>query len=243
MSAPRFFVNADLAPNRDIVLDPDDARHARLVLRLHAGDDVVLVHDGAAWHAMLTTVSAREVRARVGQRRDEKSGELPVDITVMQALIKGAKFDFVVEKVVELGARHVVPVEFERSYAEAGARKLERWRRIARAAAQQARRRFLPSVEEPRSWEAALRGWRGVARPIVAYEGARLGTFAPAVDRIAEAKELAVAIGPEGGFTDDEVAVARASGCALVSLGPTTLRTETAATALLAAIAARKGWW
>jgi 16S rRNA (uracil1498-N3)-methyltransferase len=243
MSAPRFFVEEVCETGRDVSLDREDAGHAHRVLRMREAESVIVVRDGAAWDAVLTHIDASGARVKVGAKRDEVGGELPVAVTVMQGLAKGSKFDFLVEKVVELGARRIIPVRFERSYADASDLKLERWRRIARAAAAQARRRHVPMVDQPVAWTHALAQWRTAPAPIVAYEDAPPHTLAAALKDVCDTAHLAIAIGPEGGLTDGEVEAAKDNGCALVSLGPTTLRTETAALAMLAAIAARCAWW
>jgi 16S rRNA (uracil1498-N3)-methyltransferase len=240
---PRFFVEEVCETGRDVRLDRDDAGHAHRVLRMREGDSVIVVRDGGAWDAVLTEIGASGARAKIGAARQESGGELPAVVTVMQALTKGSKFDFVVEKAVELGARRIIPLRCERSYADASDLKLERWRRIAKAAAAQARRRYVPVVDEPAQWAEALADWHGVPAPIVAFEGAPAHTLAAALKDACDAAQLAIAIGPEGGLTDDEVEAARANACALVSLGPTILRTETAALALLAAVAAHCAWW
>jgi 16S rRNA (uracil1498-N3)-methyltransferase len=243
MSAPRFFAGTECKAGDHIELRHDDAHHAIEVLRMRRGDPLVIVRDGTAWDATLSDVSRGRVQAHIITLRAETGGELPVAVSVLQAIAKGAKFDEVVEKAVELGARRIVPVMCERSYAHANSAKIDRWRRIARSAAQQSRRRYLPEVAEPTAWSDALRMSDLDRPPLVAYENAAPGSFAAAVDGIGEARSIAIAIGPEGGLTDAEVAAAKESGCPLVSLGPTILRTETAAPAMLAALAARRGWW
>jgi 16S rRNA (uracil1498-N3)-methyltransferase len=243
MSAPRFFVEDLCEPGRDVGLDRDDAGHAHRVLRMRVGDAVIVVREGTEWDAVLTQISGSSGRALVGAARDEPGGELPTAVTVMQALTKGSKFDFVVEKAVELGARRIIPVRCERSYADASDLKVERWRRIAKAAAAQARRRHVPVIDLPVQWGQALADWRDAPAPIVAYESAPAHTLSAALAGVCGAPRLAIAIGPEGGLTGAEIEAARSAGCALVSLGPTILRTETAALALLAAVAAHCGWW
>ena len=239
---PRFFVDGKCEPGAVVALEPSDGRHARLVLRLRVGDPIVVACDGSAWDALITEASSDQTQARIESARAERSGELLVFVTVLQALTKGAKFDEIVEKTVELGARRIVPVRCERSYAEGGTHRLERWRRIARAAAMQSRRRFLPTVEAPRDWGDAIQ--LGREQPVlVAYEGAHAGSLAAALAKAKNAEPFAIAVGPEGGLAPAEVDAARAAGCTLVSLGPTILRTETAAAALLAACAACRGWW
>jgi 16S rRNA (uracil1498-N3)-methyltransferase len=243
MSAPRFFVDDECAAGAQIELRHDDAHHAIEVLRMHTGDPVVIVRDGTAWDATLSDFGRGRASAQLVAPRAESGGELPLAVTVLQAIAKGSKFDDVVEKAVELGARRIVPVVCERSYAQASSAKIERWRRIARSAAQQSRRRYLPEVADPMTWIEALRATNTNPPTLVAYEHAAPGSLAAAADKIGEARSIAIAIGPEGGLTAAEVAAAKESGCELVSLGPTILRTETAAPALLAALAARRGWW
>lgn len=243
MSAPRFFIDVEPAAGQEIELTRDDAHHVAGVLRLRPGDPLVVVRAGTAWDATVCVIAQGLVRARVDVAREEHGGELPLAVTVMQAIVKGNKFDEVVEKAVELGARRIVPVLCERSYAQASAVRLERWRRIARSAAQQARRRYLPEIADPLAWEDALRSYDGDLKPLVAYENAAAGSLGAALERVGDARSMAIAIGPEGGFAPAEISAAREHGCALVSLGPTILRTQTAATAMLAALAACCGWW
>jgi 16S rRNA (uracil1498-N3)-methyltransferase len=221
-----------------VALHPDDVRHATRVLRLRRGDAITIVSSARLWNAELVDVGARTATARITDEGKREQGELPIDVTIMQALTKGAKFDDVVEKCVELGARRIRPVICARSYAAAGQAKLARWRRIARAAAQQSRRRIIPIVDEPLAWSDALAA-EPQPRLLVAYEAAPPRSLAAALAGHAFDKPIAIAVGPEGGFSSDEIALAMKSNAALVSLGPTILRTETAAAALLAAIASR----
>lgn len=243
MNARRFFVDVPVRSGTLIALDRADAHHIARVLRLQAGDSILLAGDGAVWESKIVEVRGNRVVARVTQRADESGGELPVRVTVLQALAKGNKVDDVIEKVIELGAQRIVPFYSERSYGRATAARLGRWRRLARSAAQQSRRRILPQVAEARTWIEALAEFGRDADLVVAYEQAESGSLAPALARCAPDGPLTIAVGPEGGFTPTEIEAARAAGASLVSLGPTILRTETAAPALLAAIAALRGWW
>ncbi|HXW77472.1 MAG TPA: 16S rRNA (uracil(1498)-N(3))-methyltransferase [Candidatus Eremiobacteraceae bacterium] len=243
MSTPRFFVAVPCTPGAEIALGEADSHHLATVLRATPGDRIVVIDGRAAWDADIASVTARAVLVRVLGETAEEPGELPGRIHVLQALCKGPKFDGVVEKTVELGAASIVPVRFERSETEGGATKVERWRRIAHAAARQSRRRTVPPVEEVVDARAALARFATAMPLIVAWERAPRESLTIAVERCIGVSEFAAAIGPEGSFTDDEIAFARELGATLVSLGPTTLRTETAAAALIAAIAARCGWW
>jgi len=239
--APRFFVAIDCAEGVDFDLSPDDAHHVTNVLRMQPGERIVAIGANGPWEADVTGMSKGRVSVRAVAPSDEVGGELPVEIDVLQAVTKGAKFDEVVEKCVELGAHRIVPVRCERSYAEATPTRVERWRRIARSAAQQSRRQIVPFVAEPLDFAEAV---RQTSIPlIVGWEGAQRGTLAAALAHIDKASPIAIAIGPEGSLTEEELNVAREAHGELVSLGPMILRTQTAAAALIAAMAAIRGWW
>lgn len=242
MSAPRVFVNQPCAPGADVELDRSDARHLALVLRMKNGESITVVSDGVAWQAQLATVTGDRAAATIVERSTQSSSELPLALTVLQAIPKGMKMDDVVEKVVELGATRIVPIRCERSYGGDSEHKVERWRRIARAAARQSRRLIVPTVEQPAAFVAVVQRFAKSAQVIVTHEGAPKGSLAAALRRDAT-QALAIAIGPEGSFTEEELKVARDAGAAVVSLGPTILRTETAAAATIAAVAALRGWW
>ncbi|HEY7995177.1 MAG TPA: RsmE family RNA methyltransferase [Candidatus Eremiobacteraceae bacterium] len=238
MSAPRFFVDGPVTTGATIALRPDDAHHASHVLRMRADAPIVVVAGGLAWDAVIGAADCET--AHILRPSPDSGGDIGIDVTVLQALIKGAKFDDVVEKCVELGASRIVPMRCERSEADASGHKVERWRRIARAAAQQSRRNIVPAVDDVRSFAEALSA--GGVPLLVASERAPKGSLAEALRANAGSTALAIAVGPEGSFTDAELAAAKEAGAAFVSLGPAILRTETAAAALLAAIASVRVW-
>jgi 16S rRNA (uracil1498-N3)-methyltransferase len=243
MGSPRFFTTDDVTPGALVALDSTDAHHASSVLRAKAGEPLTLVSAAAAWDAEFASVGKGSVVARVLRPSADQSGELPLPVIVLQAVTKGAKFDEVVEKTVELGASLIVPVLCARSEAEGGPNKTDRWRRIARAAAMQSRRRIVPAIEDSSSWDEALGRFSPGNLTLVAFEGADKGSFASAIQSYRPGIAVVIAVGPEGGLQADEVERARFHGAKIVSLGPTTLRTETAAAALLAATASSLRWW
>lgn len=243
MQGPRYFITAKIVAGEPVDLDADDARHASAVLRSRVGDALTLVAEGVAWDAEFASIGSRGVTAVARQPSASQSGELPVDVTILQALTKGAKFDEVVEKTVELGAVRIVPVIFSRSEAPGSANKVDRWRRIARAAAMQSRRRVIPSVEEPIEWSRACESFRTNTLTLLADEHADRATLRRAFARYVAGAPVVIAVGPEGGLTAEDVKRAAERGATSVSLGPTILRTETAAAALLAAVASGLGWW
>jgi 16S rRNA (uracil1498-N3)-methyltransferase len=242
MSLPRVFVRQTCSPGASVDLDPGDTHHLASVLRLQPGAAIAVVSEGVAWRADLVELTRDRARALIVERSQERSQELPVTITVLQAIPKGTKMDDVVEKVIELGAARIVPVRCERSYGGDSENKIERWRRVAAAAARQSRRLVVPEVDASTSFHEAIARFCSTAQVIVAHEAAPPGSLARALERTVR-DQLAIAIGPEGSFSDDELQIARTAGCAIASLGPTILRTETAAAAMIAAVAALRGWW
>jgi 16S rRNA (uracil1498-N3)-methyltransferase len=238
MATPRYFTSERVTAGAVLGLDAADAHHAWSVLRRKTGEPLTLIASGVAWDAEFASFEKTAVTVRALQ-----GGELPAPVVVLQAVTKGAKFDEVVEKTVELGAVRIVPVIFARSEAEGSATKDERWRRIARAAAMQSKRRIIPAVDAPLAWERAIERFAPGALMLVAFEGAPRATLGHAIESYQRGNAIVIAVGPEGGLQGDEVERARAHGAHIVSLGPTILRTETAAAALLAAVAARLGWW
>jgi 16S rRNA (uracil1498-N3)-methyltransferase len=226
-----------------VPLDPDAAHHLSRVLRLRPGAALV-VADGAGHEAPALLgdgVVVLEAPARAtppGQPR----------LTVAQALPKARKLDEVIRQVTELGADRVVPVAAERSVArldgDRAERAVTRWRAIARAAAEQARRPHLPVVSPVTSASDLAAELRPEDRLLVAHVGA-LRSLASAVTEAVTAGVggVVVAVGPEGGWSDVEVAAFEAAGGEVVGLGPSVLRTEHAAAAAVAVAAALAGRW
>jgi 16S rRNA (uracil1498-N3)-methyltransferase len=212
----------------------DEARHyLRDVLRLAPGDEVELFDGrGAAWPARIGP--AFEALA-LGPRREAGAGG-PA-IWLLLALAKGEKVDLVVQKATELGAARLVPFAAERSVVRLepakGAERAERWRRIAEEAARQCGRADVPEVSPPVTLAAALAAVPpGVRRRVLHGEGGAPLTALP----LAGAPGLVAVVGPEGGLTPEELAACEAAGAARASLGPRTLRAETAPLAALAAL-------
>jgi 16S rRNA (uracil1498-N3)-methyltransferase len=238
MRAPRFFVSGVLDVGDVRTLDGSDARKILTVLRMHSGDIVELSDSAARTYRARLDVSDGGVRARIENEsaRDDDAVHLP-RITIAQGIPKGAKMDYVVEKLTELGAVEIVPLLSERNVADASAAKLERWRRLARSAAQQCGRSDIPAIGEPIVFSKLLERAASFDRFILAWE---LSAPQPLRERLPAllegAKAVLIAIGPEGGFSHDEAERAEARGATLLSLGRRILRTETAALALVATI-------
>lgn len=241
MSVPHFFAGAPEA-GEAVVLDVSDARHAIRSLRLRPGDEFTS-SDGRGAVARCRVVRAQRLllEGEVVQRTEERP---PVPrLTILLAPPKGERLAWAVQKLTEVGADSIVLVEAARSVrrweGERAARAGERLDAVAREAAKQSRRRFIPELGGPEPWEGSLHAAAARGPLIVLGEHARapLSRALPA-DR---PSELAVAVGPEGGIAEHEARAAERAGAVLASLGPQVLRTETAAVVGAALALARYG--
>jgi 16S rRNA (uracil1498-N3)-methyltransferase len=242
MPHPRFYCPSSLSPGQVVALPDAAARHATRVLRLAAGDPIVLFNgEGGEHEASIESADRDKVLARVLARRDPER-ESPLQVTLAQALCNAEKMDLIVQKAVELGAARIQPLVSARSVArlsgERAERRLRHWRSVAIAACEQCGRNRVPEVLEI----GELSRWLG-SSPLAGGPGLLLS---PAAERPLSQLEVGtglvtVLIGPEGGFTPDEEAAAGVAGFQPVRLGPRVLRTETAGLAALAALAAVAG--
>jgi 16S rRNA (uracil1498-N3)-methyltransferase len=234
----RFYFPGVLPHVGEIALSPAAAHHALKVLRLGSGDAVVLFDgSGGELHARL------DVRGRLAVAVDgqwqELSRESPLDVVLVQALASGDKMDWVIQKAVELGAIGIVPVQAARSVLRLiGARadkKLEHWRQVVIAACEQCGRNRLPFVAPVQSLAAYLAQATEAARWVFVPGGEPLSAVQPVPSSIH------LLIGPEGGWSDEELVLCSRASSRSVGLGPRVLRTETAGLAALAALQARAG--
>src|SRR5262245_12484999 len=215
------------------------AHHAIRVVRLAVGDALTLFDGtGGEYPATLVRADRDAAIVRVGTRLDVER-ESPLVVTLAQAIAANDAMDYAIRKAVELGAAAIQPLVTERSAplpaGERGARRLAHWRGVVVAACEQCGRNRVPAVAPP----AALASW------LAAWKSAGLllapGAATPFASLARPAAPIALAVGPEGGFTEREVVAARAAGFNCVSLGPRVLRTETAAVAALSAMQALWG--
>ena len=239
----RFFVEQTLSVGEVSVL-PATAHQIANVLRLRPGDTVALFDgSGGEWPAELVRVDPRVTIARL-RGRQEPGREPSAALILCQALLKGDKFEWVLQKGTELGVSCFVPMVTQRTIAAGHARsretvaveRRERWRRIVIEAAEQSGRTRVPAIAPPASIEAAL---RGPTPAMVCWEGESERPFGTAwrealANQPSDQPGVRVAIGPEGGLTAEEVVAAARAGATITSLGRRTLRSETAALAACA---------
>ncbi|HTJ28165.1 MAG TPA: 16S rRNA (uracil(1498)-N(3))-methyltransferase [Candidatus Limnocylindria bacterium] len=235
----RFFIEGVHAVGDRVGFAADDARKIATVLRKRSGDRVQAVDSAGAAYAATLEVDGRTVRATLDALLPGgAAAETGLAVTIAQAVPKGQKMDFVVEKATELGAFAIVPVRSARVIGhDTSPAKLERWRRIAKSAAQQSGRVRIPEVAEIHDWDALLATFPRYDRVYVPWELSDPEPLRDVFDdALPRATSVLVVIGPEGGLAADEVERARAAGAEAISLGRRILRTETAALVVLAAI-------
>ena len=224
--ADRFYTPHPLALG-DVTLDGPEAHHLSNVRRFEPGDAVTLFNgDGREYAAEVVAVDRKRATLHVRAVLD-LSRESPVNLTVASALPKGDRADYLVEKLTELGATHFVPLVTVRSVVVPKASTVEKLARVVIEASKQCGRNRLMTVAPPMPWRDFLSDRNGVQLILHTSGG---GPVAPPSSAVG----VTVAVGPEGGFTPEEVAAALEAGRAVLSLGPRVLRVETAAVAAAA---------
>jgi 16S rRNA (uracil1498-N3)-methyltransferase len=215
-----------------------EAHHLIHVMRAEVGSKVVLFDgSGAEFPAEVTQIGRREVRLRVGQPV-EVDCELPREVVLAVALPKGDRQRWLVEKAVELGVRRVVPLAAQRGVSQPNAAARERLSRAVVQASKQCGRNRLLEIAEPRPLRQLVTEPAPGAIRWMAHPGGRgIGPRLADLTRDDRQDSCWLAVGPEGGFTDDEVSCACDAGWQTIDLGPRVLRIETAALALAAVIA------
>ena len=228
-----FFVAPERIDEGSVAsLDADDTHHLTTVLRARAGAPVTVADgSGHVWSGRFEGL--RDAAARISLLDEVFRPQESPRITVVHALPKQRKLDDVIQRLTELGVDRIVPVHSSRSQVELDERKaakaLARWRAVAMAAAKQSRRARLVQIDPVGDWVAAV---TDQPAGVVCWEESRAG-LRSALEKVGAVDALAVAIGPEGGLTAEEVA---ACGFPDASLGSTILRTETAALVAVSAV-------
>lgn len=228
----RFFVSPACVSEGQVVFTEDQRKQIKNVLRLHPGEIVYTLDNSGREY--VTEIQALDESRALGRIMEVRlpATESKMRMTLIQAMPKGEKLDFILQKCTEIGVSKFVLTETERSVARIPTEKvqarLDRWRAIVREAAEQSGRACLPVVEGILPFRRALEEAAGCPA-MMAWEGERTANLIAVLRQLGRPDEVAVLIGPEGGFTAGEVDQARAAGIVPVSLGPRTLRTETAA--------------
>lgn len=233
MRIPRIFVDQDLAPATQINLDSDASRHLCQVLRCRDGQELILFNGtGGEYSARIVEADKRACRVQL-LNFDSTNRESPLKITLGLAMSKGDRFDWALQKSTELGVFCIQPLITERSElrlnTERMAKKIEHWKRLILSSCEQCQRNVPPALEAAMTLEE----WLAQERRGPAYilqPGANPDNFVGTDNKITD---VSLAIGPEGGFSQEEVELALSEGFVGMPLGPRVLRTETAPVAAI----------
>jgi 16S rRNA (uracil1498-N3)-methyltransferase len=239
----RYFVK-QRANENSFVIDGDDRHHITKVMRMEIGDKIICVDPkGNGAVCEIAKITDEQVVAEVVQWKDEKS-ELPISITIASGLPKGDKLEWIIQKGTELGAREFIPFAARRSVVKwddkKAGKKVERWQKIAKEAAEQSHRGFVPEIISPMNFKALIEKSKNFHYKVVAFEeesrSGETSIFSATLQKMKPGESLLLVFGPEGGLAEEEVNVLQENEFALCGLGPRILRTETAPLYALAAI-------
>jgi len=236
---PSFIYDPDGVDRNTITVRGAEARHMAAVLRLHQGDMVRLIDGQGLSHiCKIVQVKAQAAVCRIIQST-ENEGEPALHLTLAIGLSAGGKFDTVIEKGTEVGVGRFIPMLTSKAKVRLGAehsisRKVGRWRRIAEAAAKQSGRSLIPFVETPVDLDQAIMTCRP-SNTVMFHPGGKPGEIDILLQELPD-KTIILLVGPESGFSPEEISLAEARGLPIVSLGRRILRTETAGIVLPALV-------
>lgn len=235
----RYFVPVEQLMETQVFVTQDDAHHLMKVMRANVGDRFIASNGvNREVLAEITEIDKGMVTAEVVEELVMNNEPL-VEVWVAQSLPKGDKMEAVIQKCTEIGATRFIPFVSQRTVVQYDgkkeAKRLERWQKIAKEAAEQAHRNRVPIVESPFAWKQLLQLVGDAEAALFCYEKEEGLQFRDALTDEAglkeprNAKRIILIVGPEGGFTEQEAEEAEAAGCKTVRLGKRILRTETAA--------------
>ena len=232
---PQFFIDKPIETGSEIEIKGSDAHHINDVLRLRKGDWLVLSDGkGNSYRATLVSAGKKAVEARITEEIRRKAGALPPCLAF--AVIKHDRSEWIIQKAVELGCRHIIPYYCNRTIPKfkSADKKIDRWRDIAAGAAKQSGLFFLPQIDQPAQFGKLCGRLSQYSKTLLFWEGEQKTGLRDALHGLRP--EILVVVGPEGGFDSSEIDNAVAAGATTVSLGQQILRVETAALTALAIV-------
>lgn len=240
----RFFVKPSQVSidENEITILGDDVKHISKVLRMSMGEEIEICDEKWDYIGSIKEISKDEVIVEI-KSKETLATESSLRITLYQGLPKGTKMELILQKTTEMGIADIVPIMTERAVVQLKdlkdkEKKTERWSKIAEEAAKQSKRGIIPTVHLPLSYKEAIRQSSENDLNILAYEKEANNGLKHLLTKfnVKGLKKIGLWIGPEGGFTEDEVRLALENNINTVSLGPRILRTETAGFALLSMV-------
>ncbi len=238
---PFFFVDSNQLSGETLEIRGPLAKHLAGALRMRSGDRLFVVDERKKGYSVsLKELNRSRIFAQILERHAPPPPP-PLTVTVAQSILKGKKMDWVLQKVTELGASRIIPITTQRTVIEPRIERAEgrhrRWAEILKEAAQQSERWDIPQLDYPAEAGHVMALAEQFDLAIIAWEGKARSERTGGVRKILRGRHLPVKalimIGPEGGFTADEIETARRHGCVAVGLGPRILRSETACLAAL----------
>lgn len=235
-----FCLSFNILDDRMTIDDEEQAHHMKDVLRLKPNDEVEMFDEfGNEYDCVIEGVSEKKIDLRITMRRLVPAKDESIRVTVACAIPKKVKMGDIIDKLTQLGVARIIPLETERTIVRMDKVKkflrLERWKRIARSAAQQSKRNDIPVIDSVKRMEEVLveaENFELKLIPTLAGEHRSIKE----VFSESKAKKILVLIGPEGDFSDEEVKQAMKAGCIPVSLGDLVLRVDTAAVSVVSFI-------
>jgi 16S rRNA (uracil1498-N3)-methyltransferase len=241
---PRFYVPAPIIENDLLKIGGNEARHIRRVLRLKTGDEIIVFDGlGKEYEGVIDEEGSFSVVIKV-HNISASGKESPLEVTLAQSLLKGEKMDTLIQKATELGVKEILPFLSSRSVPLLGKsarlKRHRRWERIAIEASKQCGRGVVPKIEPLRDYSEMLQTSSSGSLRLILWEkeGAKLKKV---LERSIEKTKIFFIIGPEGGFSQEEVEEAKKTGFTTVSLGKRILRAETASLCFLSILQYDRG--
>lgn len=233
-----FFVQGENKKDSRYFIGGDDFNHIKNVLRMTTGEQFLVSCDGTSDLCEIESIESDVVVVKILQE-NYQSTNLPIKIHLFQGLPKGDKLELIIQKAVELGVTSITPVSMKRSIVKIDDKKKkakrERWQSIAEAAAKQSKRTLIPTVCDVLSYKEMMESLKDIDILLVPYECAEgMAATKQALSQIKKGMNVGIIIGPEGGFEEKEIELAKEAGGKIISLGSRILRTETAAITTLA---------
>lgn len=237
----RFFVEESQIEETCIRICGSDVNHIKNVLRMRPGEEI-LISDGhkQEYTCYIEETGQEEILARI-MYVQEAGYELPSKIYLFQGLPKGDKMELIIQKAVELGAHEIIPVATKRAVVKLEGKKednkIRRWQAISESAAKQSKRMYVPEVKHVMSFPQAAAYAQNLDVVLIPYELAKgMKETKEMIAGIRPGQSIGVFIGPEGGFDEKEVEMAKEGGAQAITLGKRILRTETAGLAVLSVL-------
>lgn len=234
----QFFVEDEQVIASGVKIEGSDVNHIKNVLRMKCGEKVrISTRSGKNYYCEIAEMTEDMVRAGILEEYAEGT-ELPNQIYLFQGLPKSDKMELIIQKAVELGVYEIIPVAMKNCVVKLdekkAAGKAARWQEIAKSAAKQSKRSLIPVVRMPMSYKQAVELAKELDVKLVPYENERgMAATREAVEAVLPGESIGIFIGPEGGFCEAEIALAKEAKMQLISLGKRILRTETAGLAAL----------